>query len=86
MRLLSPRRRLPRRLPSPKVGNMSVKEIENAIAQLPTAELVELMTWLVEYHHGEWDKKIEADLEAGRLDALLAKVDKEYEAGLAKPL
>jgi len=33
-----------------------------------------------------WDKQIEDDLEAGRLDALLAEVDKEYEAELAQPL
>jgi hypothetical protein len=26
------------------------------------------------------------DLEAGRLDALLAEVDEEYEAGLSQPL
>ena len=26
-----------------------------------------------------WDEQIERDLEAGRLDALLAEVDKEYE-------
>ena len=33
-----------------------------------------------------WDKQIEEDLETGRLDALLAEVDDEYEAGLAQPL
>jgi hypothetical protein len=33
-----------------------------------------------------WDKQIEEDLEAGHLDALLAEVDEEYEAGLSQPL
>jgi len=33
-----------------------------------------------------WDKQIEKDLKVGRLDALLAEVDQEYEAGLAQPL
>ena len=33
-----------------------------------------------------WDEQIEDDLDAGRLDALLAEVDREYEAGLARPL
>jgi len=65
---------------------MSVKEIEIAITQLPSADLVELMTWLENYHVEMWDKQIEEDLEAGRLDALLAEVDKEYDAGLGKPL
>ena len=44
------------------------------------------MAWLLEYHAKVWDQKIEADLEAGRLDAVLADVDREYEAGLARPL
>ncbi len=61
---------------------MSVKEIEIAIAQLPSADLVELMAWLENYHAEMWDKQIEEDLEAGRLDALLAEVDKEYDAEL----
>jgi len=65
---------------------MSVKEVEIAIAQLSPKELAELMAWLEEYHAQMWDKQIEEDLEAGRLDTLLAEVDKEYEAGLGQPL
>jgi hypothetical protein len=57
---------------------MSVKEIEIAIARLPSADLDELMTWLEDYYAEMWDKQIEDDLEAGRLDALLAEVDEEY--------
>ncbi|MEA2599413.1 MAG: hypothetical protein QOF89_405 [Acidobacteriota bacterium] len=65
---------------------MSVKEIEEAIAQLSTGDVAELMAWLEEHHAQLWDKQIEEDLEAGRLDALLSEVDDEYEAGLAQPL
>jgi len=65
---------------------MSVKEIETAITQLSATELAELMAWLTEYHAQAWDKQIEDDLESGRLDALLAEVDDEYNAGLAQPL
>ena len=39
-----------------------------------------------EYNTTMWDQQIEHDLEAGRLDTLLAEVDAEYEAGLAKSL
>lgn len=42
--------------------------------------------WLEAYHAEVWDKRIEEDLEAGRLDVLLAGVDEEYEAGLTQPL
>ncbi len=65
---------------------MSVKEIEIAVTQLSAADLAELMTWLENYHAQMWDKQIEEDLETGRLDALLAEVDKEYESGLGQPL
>jgi len=65
---------------------MSVKEIELAITQLPAQDLAELMAWLENYHAQAWEKQIAEDLDAGRLDSLLAEVDEEYEAGLAKPL
>ena len=65
---------------------MSVKEIEKAIIELPNKEISALMSWLAEYHAQLWDKQIEDDLDSGRLDALLTEVDKEYEAGLARPL
>jgi hypothetical protein len=65
---------------------MSIREIEVAITQLAPHDLAELTAWLVEYHAKVWDQKFDADLEAGRLDAVLAYVDREYEAGLARPL
>ena len=68
------------------IKDMGVKQIERAITQLPANELAELMSWLEDYYAQVWDEKIKEDLEAGRLDTLLAEVDEEYEAGLTKPL
>ena len=68
------------------VKDMGIKQIERAITQLPAKELAELVSWLKDYHAQVWDERIEEDLEAGRLDALLTKVDEEYEAGLTQPL
>jgi hypothetical protein len=65
---------------------MGVKEIEKAIVQLPVTDVDKLAGWLEDYRAQLWDKQIEEDLEAGCLDALLAEVDKEYEAGLSQPL
>ena len=65
---------------------MSVTEIEAAITELTSKDLDELISWLAEHHARIWDRQIEEDLEAGSLDAVLAEVDKEYEAGFAKPL
>lgn len=68
------------------IKEMGVKQIERAITQLPAKELAELVSWLENYHAQVWDKRIEDDLQAGRLDTLLAGVDQEYEAGLTQPL
>lgn len=65
---------------------MSVKEIEAAITKLPADELAELVSWLQDHHHRVWDARIEDDLDSGRLDAMLAEVDAEYDAGLSRPL
>ena len=64
---------------------MGIKEIEKAIVQLPAKDLDKLAGWLEDYRAQMWDKQIE-DLAAGRLDALLAEIDEEYEAGLSQPL
>ena len=65
---------------------MSVKEIEAAISRLAPEDLAELMSWLQEHAAQVWDRQIEDDLQAGRLDSLLAEVDKEHDAGLSRPL
>jgi hypothetical protein len=65
---------------------MDVKEIEIAITRLSAKDVAKLVSWLEDYQAQLWDRQIEEDLEAGRLDALLAEVDKEYEAGLSQPL
>ena len=65
---------------------MGIQEIQAAIIELPIKSLVELSTWLEEYQARTWDQQIEADLTMGHLDTILAEVDAEYEAGLAKPL
>lgn len=44
-------------------------------------------TTLVQHFTAEqWDSQIEADLEAGRLDVLLAEAEKEHAAGLSQLL
>ena len=65
---------------------MTVKEIEQAIEQLPPNKLAELATWFADYHAQAWEAQIEDDLDSGRLDKLLKEVDDEYNAGLAQPL
>ena len=56
---------------------MTVTEIQQAILDLPEAEYAELMVWLdelCERKWDEWDRQIEADSKAGRLDFFEAEV------------
>ena len=69
-----------------EASKMTVSEIESAITQLTRDDLAELMQWFQHHYAEVWDRQIEEDLEAGRLDALLSKVEQEYSAGLARPL
>ena len=65
---------------------MDVKEIETAIAQLPPAQVAELAEWFEEFHARIWDRQLEQDLKAGRLDSLLKEAEKDLESGHCEPL
>ncbi len=65
---------------------MSVEEIETIISQLSSPELTRLAAWFEEHQANLWDRQIEADALAGRLDALGAQADQEFEAGRCRPL
>ena len=49
---------------------MSTAEIIDQVQKLPPAEVFELGQWLREYEAALWDKQIETDIQAGRLDKL----------------
>ena len=51
----------------------SIAEIQEAILSLPSEEYVQLRQWFTELDWEMWDREIEADLEAGRLDSLIAE-------------
>jgi hypothetical protein len=65
---------------------MDIKEIESAIAQLPTSELAELAKWFEEFQARAWDEQLEQDMKSGRLDALLKQAEQDFEQGQCDPL
>ena len=65
---------------------MSVEELQSAVAQLPTEELDRFSRWFEEFLAEQWDRRIEADILAGRLDAAGRRADEEFEAGRCTPL
>ena len=48
-----------------------VDELKTEIERLPKEEFTELVKWLSEKDWETWDKEIEADSEAGKLDFLI---------------
>jgi hypothetical protein len=68
------------------MNSMSIHEIEQAITQLPRDAVNQLAAWLADYHHHLWDEQIEDDLNAGRLDSVIAAAEKDYQAGRNRPL
>lgn len=65
---------------------MSVDELQAAIIQLSAEELDHFFRWLDEYRADLWDQRIEADIQAGRLDAAGRRADEDFEAGRCTPL
>jgi hypothetical protein len=65
---------------------MSVQELENAIRQLSHEDFLQLAQWLDEYRAEQWDRQIEADIVAGRLDDAGRRADADFDAGRCTPL
>lgn len=61
-------------------------EIERQIRELSSAEFAELRDWLLAQDWKAWDRKIEADVAAGKLDKLVAEATADYAAGRSRPL
>jgi hypothetical protein len=64
----------------------TVQEIETAIQKLKPKEIREVGDWLDELREDLWDRQIDADIKAGRLDKLADKALEDYRAGHCKPL
>lgn len=65
---------------------MSVEELQSAISQLPAEELNRFSQWFEEFLADQWDRRIEADIQAGRLEAAGRRADDEFNAGNSTPL
>jgi hypothetical protein len=65
---------------------VSLDELETAVTHLPSEELAAFARWFEEYLADVWDRRIEADIQAGRLDEAGRRADADFEAGRCKPL
>ena len=65
---------------------LSIQAIEEAIQQLPERDFAELRRWFTQLDEALWDKQIELDAQAGKLDTLATEALAEYHSGKATEL
>jgi len=64
----------------------TVESIEKAVENLPPADLAKFREWFAEFDAANWDKQMEADAVAGKLDTFAAEAQSEYKKGNAQEL
>ncbi|MCI2430766.1 hypothetical protein LM602_00815 [Candidatus Acetothermia bacterium] len=63
-----------------------VERIESRIKNLSPEELAKLRAWFAEFDAEVWDRQIEADAKAGKLNQLIEQSLAEHHAGKSRPL
>ena len=58
-----------------------VDNLEEETRELPPEDLAEFRVWFLEFDWAEWDRQIERDVAAGKLDALGEKALRNHSSG-----
>jgi hypothetical protein len=59
----------------------TVEEVEQALRNMTPEELAAFRAWYAEFDAQEWDRQIEADVAAGRLDWLVEEARRDLREG-----
>jgi len=63
-----------------------VEQLEKRIQNLPPEQLARFRAWFIEFDAQVWERQIEADLKAGKLDRLIEEARADYKAGKAREI
>ena len=63
-----------------------IKALEAAVQALPPSALADFRRWFMEFDSAAWDRQLEADASAGKLDALLAEAAEDFTSQPHRPL
>jgi hypothetical protein len=66
------------------MGN--VENIERQIEALSPEELAQFRAWFLEFDWTAWDRQLEVDIQAGKLDRLAQDALRDHGAGKTTPL
>ena len=64
----------------------TVAEITGAVRRLRKKDLARFRKWFAEYDAAVWDRQLESDVAAGRLDALMREAQRDHRTGRIKAL
>ena len=64
----------------------NIERIEEQIRKLSSQEFAQLRDWILEQDWSSWDKQIETDARAGKLDDLAKEALEDHKAGRTRPL
>jgi hypothetical protein len=67
------------------IGIMSIEDIEKAVASLPPDQYAQFRTWFEAFEADRFDRKIERDAQAGKLDRLADQAIDYLRKSRAKP-
>jgi hypothetical protein len=59
----------------------TLKEVEEAVRRLPSTDLAAFRAWFAEFDAAAWDRQLEEDVRAGRLDALAEEALQDWREG-----
>ena len=59
----------------------TVQEIKDAVSQLPLEDLAVFRVWFAEFDVTSWDRQLDADVAAGRLDQLAEEAFQDSRGG-----
>ena len=65
---------------------MSVEELESVVSRLSADDIARFSEWFEEFLANQWDRKIEQDVLAGRLDSIAKRSIEHFEADCCTPL
>jgi hypothetical protein len=65
---------------------MTVKDIEKAVLKLTPTELAKFRAWFDEYDAAQFDRKIERDAKAGKLDSFAERAIANFRKGRAREI
>jgi hypothetical protein len=63
-----------------------IEELEQKVQALSPEELAQFREWFLEFDWAAWDRQLERDVRAGKLDAMAEKALRDHAADKTKPL